>query len=148
MAKNLTAWERRRKAEQALNLKAMGLTNVSIADRIGVNRKTVPGLLEQAAEEAEDSRFLEAARAKTHYSQIIRTCWTKLGDKNLSVNSHNIPALIGLAASAQARLDKLNGVEAPIKVEHKTLRDRAIEFDQFARETAGVPRERRLRIVD
>src|SRR5918998_4168400 len=117
MAKNLTAQERRRKAEQALNLKAMGLTNVSIADRIGVNRKTVPGLLEQAAEEAEDSRFLEAARAKTHYSQIIRTCWTKLGDKNLSVNSHNIPALIGLAASAQARLDKLNGIEAPHKFE-------------------------------
>ncbi len=121
---------------------------MSIADRIGVNRKTVPGLLEQAAEEAEDSQFLEAARAKTHYSQIIRTVWTKLADKNLSVNSHNIPALIGLAASAQARLDKLNGVEAPIRLEHRTLRDRAIDFDQFARERAGVPREQRLKVVD
>jgi hypothetical protein len=144
MAKNLTAQERRRKVEQALNLKAMGLTNVSIADRIGVNRKTVPGLLEQAAEGAEDSRFLEAARAKTHYSQIIRTCWTKLRDKNLSVNSHNIPALIGLAASAQARLDKLNVIEAPqrFEVEEKmTLAD-------YARKVNGVPREQRLRIVD
>ena len=116
----------------------MGLTNVSIADRIGVNRKTVPGQLEQAAEEAEASWFLDAARAKTHCSQIIRTCWTKLGDKNLGVNGHNIPALTGLAASAQARLDKLNGIEAPQKM---SLAD-------YARRVSGVPREQRLRIVD
>jgi site-specific recombinase XerC len=117
MARNLTAWERRTLGQRALELSALGMPNVTIAERLGINRKTVPGLIKQAAEEADPGKPIEAARAKAHYRNIIRTCWTKLADKSLSVNSHNIPALISQAASAQARLDKLNGIEAPQKVE-------------------------------
>lgn len=129
--------------QQALNLSGLGMTNSDIASRIGVNRKTVPGLIEQAAAEVRADQPLEAEKAKAHYRQIVRTCWTKLADKTLSVNSHNLPALIAQAANAQARLDKLNGIEAPIKHAHeyKTIAE-------HAREVENVPRERRLKIVD
>jgi orotate phosphoribosyltransferase-like protein len=144
MARNLTAQERRSLGQRALELSSVGMPNVTIAEGLGINRKTVPGLIEQAADEADPGRPIETARAKTHYRNIIRICWTKLADKNLSVNSHNVPALISQAASAQARLDKLNGIEAPQKVEVKEK----MSVAEFARKVAGVPKEQRLRIID
>jgi orotate phosphoribosyltransferase-like protein len=144
MARNLTAQERRTLGARALELAALGMPNVTIAERLGINRKTVPGLIEQAAAEADPGVALEAAKAKAHYRQIIRTCWTKLSDKSLSVNSHNLPALIAQAANAQARLDRLNGIEAPHKVEV----EEKMTLAEYARKVEGVPREQRLRIVD
>jgi hypothetical protein len=143
MARALRVEERRRLGEQALNLAALGMSNVAISDRIGVNRKTVPGLLRQAMEETDTDQLLELTKAKAHYRQIIKTCWTKLQHKSLSVNSHNVPAFIGLAANAQARLDKLNGVEAPIKHAHvhKTI-------TEHARMVENIPREQRLSLVE
>ena len=118
--------------------------NTGERERLGINRKTVPGLIEQAAAEADPGVALEAAKSKAHYRQIIRTCWTKLSDKSLSVNSHNLPALIAQAANAQARLDRLNGVEAPQKVEV----EEKMTLAEYARKVNGVPREQRLRVVD
>lgn len=143
MARRLRAEERRKLALDALELAGLGMTNVDIASRLRVNRKTVPGLIEQGAEEAEVDTPLEAAKARAHYRRIIRTCWMRLTDGGLSVNSHNLPALIGQAANAQARLDKLNGVEDPQKVEVGKM-----SIADFARSVEGVPREQRLRVVD
>lgn len=143
MAKNLTADERRRLGARALDMTALGLPNTTIADRLGVNRKTVPGLLEQAAKEADPGSPVEAARAKAHYRQIIKTCWTKLAAKSLSINSHNIPALLSQAANAQARLDKLNGIESPDYIVHEhreTIAD-------LAKRTEGVRPRDRLRLI-
>jgi hypothetical protein len=67
----------------------------------------------------------------------------KLVDKSLSPNSHNIPAFIAQAAAAQVRLDKLNGIEAPIK-----LRAEVESVADIARRTSGIPPEQRLRLVD
>lgn len=144
MARALRAEERRKLGQQALDLSGLGLTNTDIASRLGVNRKTVPGLIEDAAAEADPGIAVEAARAKAHYRRIVRTCWQKIADKSLSVNSHNVPALIGQAASAQARLDKLNGIESAM---HLIVEEKKSVAD-LARETQGVPPERRLRLVD
>lgn len=144
MARALRAEKRRKLGQQALDLSAVGLTNVDIASRIGVNRKTVPGLIEEAAQEAEPGIAVEAAKAKAHYRRVIRTCWTRLADKQLSPNSHIVPALIAQAANAQARLDKLNGIEAAT---HVILEERRSVAD-VARETEGIPPEQRLRLVD
>ncbi len=144
MARNLNARERRKLGEQALDLKAVGLSDVSIAERIGVNRKTVPGLIEDAAAEAEgDSQFIEAAKAKTHYRRIIRNCWTRLVDNRLSPNSNIVPALIAQATTAQMRLDKLNGIEAPIK-----LKAEVESVMELARRNGGIPPEQRLRLIE
>jgi hypothetical protein len=67
-----------------------------------------------------------------------------LKDKNLSVNSHNIPAYLSQAVHAQARLDRLNGIEAPIRQEITHKRSVA----DIARETEGIPPEQRLKVVD
>ena len=143
MARNLSAEERHRYGEEALNMSAVGLPIVSIADKLGLNRKTVTRLIEQTAEETTPQKVVEAAKARRHYERIIRTCWTKLQDEKLNVNSHNLPALLAQAGAAQVRLDKLNGIEHPVEVEITNKLDPLA----LAKATEGVPVEDRIRLV-
>jgi hypothetical protein len=72
MARNLTVREKLEKGARALEMSALGFSNVTIARELGVNRKTVPSLIQTGAQDIDLDNPLEVSRSKAHYRKIVQ----------------------------------------------------------------------------
>lgn len=143
MARKLTKEERRMLGAQVVRLSSRSVDDTRIASQLGINRRTVRSLREEFASEMDPGAEVARAEAAQHYKEIIAACWKKMGDGS-KVSPHGMAGLANTALSAQTRLDKLYGIEAPRKVEV----EERLSVAEMARRTQGVPPERRLRLVD
>jgi hypothetical protein len=112
MARQIQGAERRKLAEQAVNLDVRGASFTEIGKQLGISRQLSSTLVYEELARSAEHRDQDKERAIAHYKQIIRTTWTKLHD--LGNRSPN--ALVGLLntnINAQARIDRLTGAEAP-----------------------------------
>ncbi len=114
MAATLTAEERLVYGSLAFDKKADGWSNARIAEHIGVHRNTVPGLIEHEARiRGRDRSPATKAVAIARYEKVIETALEELARPQ--TNGLAKPALLNAITSAQTRIDRLNGDEAPKK---------------------------------
>lgn len=119
MAGRLTAAEKAEKATEAVALSARGHTYTQIAELLDHDRKTVKRWIDdELAKRAEHrgERQGDRERAIAVYSEIIREAWEKFD--RLDPRSLNVSGLLNAIRTAQERIDKLTGVEAPVKHAH------------------------------
>ncbi len=116
MPATLTAQERLIYGSVAFDKKADGWSNARIAEHVGVHRNTVPSLLEhEALIRGRDRSPATKAVAIARYERVIETAREELAKPQ--ANGLAKPALLNAIINAQTRIDKLNGDEAPKKLD-------------------------------
>jgi len=159
MAKPLTKAERIELGVRALRLSARGLSNVQIAEQIGISNKTVGRLIEETAREIFDAEDRERLRAEVLQSinEVKMRAWTELdrrkeptpaqkradqsGARNVGPTTRTLPRLLEVIGRQDERLIKLLGLAEPeeVNVNHRTPAERIQAFEEWRRKTGRPP---------
>lgn len=112
----MTKAERELKMHEALTLSAKGKTVQFIADHLGVAWNTASALIDDAIANRGEHRSSEKDRetAIVHYQAIIRAAWETF-DIVYKRSPNAAVGFLNTSLSAQERIDKLTGAEAPVK---------------------------------
>jgi hypothetical protein len=113
MARNLSAAQKEILRPRALQLRTQRRSYADIGEELKINRKTAKRLVEEELSIQAEHREHEREQAIAHYDEIIRTSWERL--RALDSASTVGVGLLNTAKSAQERIDKLTGAEAPQK---------------------------------
>jgi len=110
-----SAGERRELTEWCVVQHAQGRSYSDIADEIAVDRHTVARWVQAEFAVRSEYRSVSGARevAIATYEAVIREVWRRL--RRLNDYSTSVPGLLNVVCRTQARIDRLTGVEAPIK---------------------------------
>ncbi len=119
MTVRLTEARKDELAPEVLTMSVKGISNVKIAAKLKINRKTVPGLLKRALEYHEVNEDEEREKSLAHHRGIIKWCWEQLESEDLGNNAQNRPAYIARIQASQSEIDRLNNVTPPLKTESK-----------------------------
>jgi len=159
MAKPLTKAERIELGVRALRLSARGLSNVQIAEQIGISNKTVGRLIEETAREIFDAEDRERLRAEVLQSinEVKMRAWTELdrrkeptpaqkradqsGARIVGPTTRTLPRLLEVIGRQDERLIKLLGLAEPeeVNVNHRTPAERIQAFEEWRRKTGRPP---------
>jgi hypothetical protein len=120
MPKPLSAAERIEMAQEALEMNVKGKSVIEIGEHLGITRKIASNLVHEELAKRSEHRGREPDREKAiaHYVQIIRAAWT--GYQKCLPGTNQAIGYLNSIRQAQERIDKLTGVEAPMKFEDVT----------------------------
>ncbi|PLS84877.1 MAG: hypothetical protein CYG60_15575 [Actinobacteria bacterium] len=105
--------ERVEKAQEAVAMSARGVTLTAIGEVLGVSRQTASKLVQDELANRAEHRAADKERAVARYEEIIRAAWERF--ENTDNRSLNASGYLNTIRSAQERIDKITGAEAPIK---------------------------------
>jgi hypothetical protein len=113
----LTQAQREDLKPQVLDLSAKGWANPKIGKHLGIHFNTVSKLLRDGLAEMAEHRSIgeDRERAIRNYQLLVEIGWEKLEDAKLGQSTYGLPAILNSIRAAQAEVDKLTGVHAPIK---------------------------------
>ena len=118
---HLTEEEGEALAHEAVLLRAEGLSYREVAARLGVNKNTVPGLIAQEYDRRKATRDEERAYAISVYRGLQRDAWKRLSALPVNSSSQSVSGMHASIRQAQERIDKITGIEAPTRTEHKRV---------------------------
>jgi hypothetical protein len=118
MAGRISAERRKQEVEKIYSLFLAGHTNTSIAEQTKHGRPFVTKVIREETERRYDERDAgyEDQQAIEHYREVIREAWDRLKTIN-DPRSLNVSGLLNTIIRAQERIDKITGIESPIKTQ-------------------------------
>lgn len=127
MSRNLTVAERVDKTEKAVRMSVRGVTNTEIAKHLGISRNLVATLVKNGLANQAEHKDNAKEEAKAHYREVIRAAWqsySAVDDRSLNKSGH-----LNAAIRAQERIDKIDGNEAPRRVEWDDVTEYEVVWD-------------------
>lgn len=128
---HLTPEEREELGHEAVLMHARGKTYREIAKELGVNKNTVGGLIAEEYGRRRASRAEEHRRAVAAYRALQRDGWRRLAKLAENSSSQSVSGMHSSIRSAQERIDKLFGLEAPTKSEHKRTTTTTVDLSKM-----------------
>lgn len=117
---HLTQEEREDLGHRAVLLHAEGKNYRETAEEIGVHYNTVGGLIRDEYERRKATRDEERSRAIAVYRALQRDAWRRLKELPTGSAAQNVTGMHNSIRLEQERIDKITGIEAPTKSEHRT----------------------------
>jgi hypothetical protein len=109
--------ERAEKTAKAVEFSARGWTLRAIGSHLGHSKDTVARWINDELALRSEHRTQDKERAIATYEEIIRHGWERLA--TTKDTSLNVSGLLNSIKSAQERIDKITGAEAPVRSDNK-----------------------------
>lgn len=144
MGRRLTVAQREEKGREAWRLSAMGYGRGYISEALGINHKTVTGLLEEERLKRRQEWRDEDLKSVEFYEGEIRRAEEMLDKKNqegkllLPLTSQNRTGLANVKLQARQQIDKIAGTHAPTKTDNKHRHDfNILDVETLGEELVG-----------
>lgn len=111
----LTQAQRQEKAQEAVNLSAMGLSYTAIGKTLSVSRQTATKLIDDELAKRAEHRGSEREASIARNIAVIKAAWERF--EKTDNRSLNASGYLNTIIRAGERIDKLTGAEAPSRSE-------------------------------